>query len=172
MAKNSMTGLLTISDRGLAAKEIGRVTYSELSAWQKRAVDAGAVRRCEWHHTGAAANPTSFYDLEDFAALDANDYPVVKKEAVPQADTSRLKIYITFDRMIGGYTRKARSKFETVTTDGSVDIRKSDNCIIGSQGRRLSSNNKQLRLEYLPPRGRKWREITRKEAVDIGYTFG
>jgi hypothetical protein len=63
------------------AREEGKLIYSELKAWQKRAVDAGAVRTCEWHHTGKYFNETNYYDPDSFAELDPADYPSIKKKA-------------------------------------------------------------------------------------------
>lgn len=37
-------GILTKSDRAIEAEARGLVTYSNLKAWQKRAVDRGIVR--------------------------------------------------------------------------------------------------------------------------------
>lgn len=42
----SKYGVLTKSDRAIEAEESGLVTFSKLSAWQKRAVLKGYVREC------------------------------------------------------------------------------------------------------------------------------
>lgn len=169
--RNQRTGNLTLSDRAIEAKDRGLFTYSELSAWAKRAVDAGAVRRCEWHHTSAAANCTDFYDPADFYDLHAADFPPVKVERAAQSDLSRIRLTIRFDRMVGGFSRRAKPKWESVEARG-LDVRKRDNAIIGADGRRLTSNNESVTIEVLPPRCRKWREVSRKEAEAMGYTFG
>lgn len=62
------------------ARQDGLLTYSELKAWQKRAVDAFAIRPCEWHHTSKTYNRTDFYDPEDFANLNPADYPPIRKK--------------------------------------------------------------------------------------------
>lgn len=162
-------GILTKSNRALEAEANGLVTYSKLKAWQRRAVDAGEVRASEWHHTGAAANRTNYYDLEDFAELNPKDFPNEKEEKADQADLKRLKIEITFDKMVSGFTTK-RKKYETVIVEG-LDIRKSDNAITGAGGRRITSNNKEVKYFYKKPRARKFREITEYEAMQLGYKF-
>lgn len=70
------------SERSQAAIENGKVTYTQLKAWQKRAVDAGGVRACEWHHTGQYYKKTYYYDLQDFEQLNSKDYPKVQKEEI------------------------------------------------------------------------------------------
>ena len=57
----------------------GMLTFSQLKAWQKRAVKAGAVIHNEWHHTGKYFNETKYYDPEDFAELNPKDFPIVKE---------------------------------------------------------------------------------------------
>ena len=49
------------SERSQQAMENGLQIYSQLSAWQKRAVDKGAVQACEWHHTGKYYSKTNYY---------------------------------------------------------------------------------------------------------------
>ena len=168
--KNSYTGLLSRSDNAIKAIESGLLTYSQLSAWQKRAVNAGVVRPCEWHHTSAAANRTDFFDPEQFYDLKPEDYPPIKAERATQGDLSRIRITITYQQMVGGFSRGARKKFETITVTG-LDVRKSDNCITGARGGRLDSNNDAVIIEYLLRRCRQWREITKKEAIELGYSF-
>ena len=160
-------GLLTKSDNAIYAEELGKRVYSKLKAWQKRAVDAGVISSCEWHHTSAAANKTFYYDLDDFEELDPKDFPPRKNEKERQADLSRLKIKITFEKMIGGFTSR-NYKFEECTVEG-LDVRKKDNVITGAEGRRLSSKNKEVIFLYKKPHGKKFKQITRKEVVDLGY---
>ena len=40
--------------------------------------------------------------------------------------------------------------------------------ITGAEGRRLSSNNKEVLYFYKKPRGRKWVEISREDAENLG----
>lgn len=162
-------GILVKSDRAIAAEEKGLVTYSKLQAWQKRAVDRGFVRAREWHHTSGTANKTNYYDLTDFDDLNSEDFKSVKTENTNQADLSRLEIAITYQKMVGGFSSK-RKKFETVEVRG-LDIRKKDNMIIGAGGRRLDSNNDSIRFFYKKPRAKAFKEITREEAIDLGYKF-
>ena len=162
-------GILIKSDRAILAEECGFKPYSKLSAWQKRAVDEGAVSSREWHHTGAAANRTYYYDPTDFSELNPKDFPVIKENKVQQADLRRLKIEITFDKMVGGFTTK-RKKFEEVVVEG-LDVRKKDNFITGACGRRLTSNNKKVKYLYKKPYARSFKEISRDEAYDLGYRF-
>lgn len=162
-------GILTKSNRAIEAEEKGLVTYSNLKAWQKRAVDRGIVRAREWHHTGAAANKTNYYSLEDFEELNANDFKAAKKVIAEQPDLKRLKLEITYKKVIGGFSSKYR-KFETVTVEG-LDIRKKDNVITGAGGRRLDSRNKEVKFFYKKPYAKKWQEITLEEAKEIGYRF-
>lgn len=168
--KNSFTGILSKSDRALEAEDRGLVVFSNLSAWQKRAVKAGKVHASEWHHTSAAANRTYYYDLEDFEDLDPQDFPVRKIEKLNQPDLKRVKIQITYQKMIGGFSAGARKRFETVVTTG-LDIRKSDNAIIGAGGRRLSSNNDNVEFFYRKPHSRVFKEVQKSELYDLGYKF-
>lgn len=162
-------GQLTKSDNALLAEERGLVTYSRLTAWQKRAVQAGVVRAAEWHHTSAAANCTNYYNLNDFESLDKDMFKAEKKAKTMQADLSRLKIEITFRKLVGGFTSRYK-KFETVTVSG-LDVRKKDDIITGAGGRRLSSNNEQVKFLYKKPRARIFQEITKSEAESLGYNF-
>ena len=162
-------GILVKSDRAIAAEEKGLVTYSKLQAWQKRAVDRGVVRAREWHHTSGAANKTNYYNLADFEDLDSKDFQAVKKESADQADLNRLEIVITYQKMVGGFSSK-RKKFETVEVRG-LDVRKSDNRITGAGGRRLDSNNESVKYLYKKPRAKGFKEISRVEAIELGYRF-
>ena len=162
-------GVLTKSNNAIIAEENGLKTYSNLKAWQKRAVDKGTVRAAEWHHTGAAANRTDYYDPEDFADLNPADFPAKKKEKANQADLKRLKIEITFEKMVHGFTTRHKT-FETITVEG-LDVRKSDNVITGAGGRRITSNNKEVKYFYKKPRARNFKEITEYEAMQLGYKF-
>lgn len=164
----SKYGVLTKSDRAIEAEEKGLVTFSKLCAWQKRAVECGRVRACEWHHTGACANKTYYYDLEDFEELNKDDFKPEKIEKEVQGDLKRLKIKVVYDEMVGGFTRGARKKFETVEKEG-LDIRKKDNVIFGADGRRLDSNNKTIKFLYKKPYAKKWKEISLKEVKELGY---
>ena len=170
MAKTEY-GILTKSDNALLAEERGLVTYSRLAAWQKRAVDRFAVVPREWHHTGAAANRTDYYSPADFEHLDPADFPPVKVEKVDQPDVNRVRVTICFNEAVGGFSRNARMKWEERTVSGTPDVRKKDGRITGVEGRRLDSRNEWVRFEYLPPRCRKWRTVTRSELVELGYRF-
>ena len=162
-------GVLIKSDRALAAEEAGKVTYSKLRAWQKRAVDAGAVMPREWHHTSGAANETDYYDPTDFITLNPADYPPVKIAPAAGVDYTRLRITIRWRVMVSGFTRHAKSEWaDREILHGVSDIRK-DGRILGTGGRKLSSKNEEVIFYYLPPRCRKWREITFKELCALGY---
>lgn len=162
-------GILVKSDRAIEAEARGLVKYSQLKSWQKRAVDRGVVRAKEWHHTSGAANKTHYYSLADFEDLNSEDFKAIKKETTNQADLSRLEIVITYQKMISGFSSR-RKKFETVEVRG-LDIRKKDNIIIGAGGRRLDSNNDSIRYLYKKPRAKAFKEITRIEAIELGYIF-
>ena len=162
-------GQLTKSDNALLAEERGLVTYSRLTAWQKRAVQAGVVRAAEWHHTSAAANCTNYYNLNDFESLDKDMFKAEKKAKTMQADLSRLQIEITYREMVGGFTSRHK-KFKTTTVSG-LDVRKSDNAIIGAGGRRLTSKNEKITFFYKKPRARAFIEVTKEEAEALGYRF-
>lgn len=59
----------------------GLLIKSQLPAWQKRAVESGAVIPCEWHHTGKFFSKTNYYDPADFEGLKPKDFPVVRKKS-------------------------------------------------------------------------------------------
>lgn len=162
-------GILTKSNRAVEAEEKGLVTYTKLTAWQKRAVKAGVVKATEWHHTSAAANRTNYYDLNDFEALDKEMFKDEKKEKTNQADLARLIIEITYQEMVGGFSSRYK-KFKPVTVCG-LDVRKKDNIITGAGGRRLSSKNDKVKFLYKKPRARIFQEITKSEAESLGYNF-
>lgn len=69
-----------MSNNAVAAYEDGLLPKSKLKAWQKRAVETGAVMKAEWHHTGKFYSETDFYDPADFEGLNPKDFPVIKKE--------------------------------------------------------------------------------------------
>lgn len=50
------------SERSQQAIDEGLLTKNQLKAWQKRAVEQGVIRPCEWHHTGKYFNKTEYYD--------------------------------------------------------------------------------------------------------------
>lgn len=75
------------SYRSQQAIDDGLITRSELKAWQKRAVDSGKVRPCEWHHTGKYFNKTEYFDPNDFQELDAKDFPPIKKNKEIKKET-------------------------------------------------------------------------------------
>ena len=68
------------SERSQEAIDNGLLIYSQLSAWQKRAVDSGVVKPCEWHHTGKYFNKTNYFDPQDFEGLNPKDFPNVPKQ--------------------------------------------------------------------------------------------
>lgn len=125
-------------------EESGLVTFSKLSAWQKRAVLRGFV----WCETG-----TNLYDLEDFRELDKNYFKPKKIQKEVQGDLKRLKIKIAYDH---------------VEKEG-LDIRKKDNLITGADGRRLDSDNKKITFLYKWPYAKKWHEISLEEVKELGY---
>lgn len=75
------------SERSQEAIDNGLLTYSQLKAWQKRAVDIGDVKPCEWHHTGKYYNKTNYFDPDDFATLNPKDY---SKSTVTVEDTPEI----------------------------------------------------------------------------------
>ncbi len=162
-------GVLTKSNNAIKAEEMGLLTFSKLNAWQKRAVLAGVVQPREWHHTGAAANKTNYYSLEDFKALNKNNFKPEKAQKKQQPDFNRLKIQICFDKLVSGFTSR-RKNFETVTVEG-LDVRKKDNVIIGACGRRLSSNNTSVKFFYRGFKKKNFTEISKEEAIGLGYIF-
>lgn len=86
-----------MSNNAVWAYEEGLLPYSKLSAWQKRAVDAGAVRAREWHHTSAKFNRTNFFDVADFDELNPADFPPVKKAA-----TVAVRYFVLVSAVWGG----------------------------------------------------------------------
>ena len=81
------------SNNAVMAEERGLLKKGDLKAWQKRAVEAGAVAPCEWHHTSSFFNETNYYDPEDFEELDPKDFPPVKKEPKPEKSLTRMTAY-------------------------------------------------------------------------------
>ncbi|WP_304251497.1 hypothetical protein [Limosilactobacillus gastricus] len=75
------------SVRSQEAIDEGLLTFSQLKAWQKRAVKANVVKPCEWHHTGKYYNQTYYYDPTDFADLNPKDFPPIKKQASKAPET-------------------------------------------------------------------------------------
>lgn len=83
----SKYGVLTKSNRAIEAEKRGLVTFSNLKAWEKRAVLKGYVEASEWHHTSGAANETYYYNLKDFLDLNKDDF---KPEKIKKRSSSRL----------------------------------------------------------------------------------
>ncbi|MDR3235046.1 MAG: hypothetical protein LBT46_15525 [Planctomycetaceae bacterium] len=77
---NSEKGLI-VSNNALAAMDEGKYPKTYFKAWQRRAIEAGAVKPCEWHHTGSKYRCTQYYNSADFAELDPKDFPVGKQPA-------------------------------------------------------------------------------------------
>ncbi|AUA19242.1 hypothetical protein ACS6ZM_08210 [Streptococcus suis] len=75
------------SERSQEAIDSGLLTKSQLKAWQKRAVEAGAVRPREWHHTGKYFNKTEYYSPIDFEDLDPKDFPKKPKMEIETKKT-------------------------------------------------------------------------------------
>ena len=69
------------SERSQSAIDRGLLTKTQLCAWQKRAIEAGAVLPLEWHHTGKYFSQTNYYDPKDFEQFSAKDFPPHKKKA-------------------------------------------------------------------------------------------
>lgn len=67
------------SFRSQQAINDGLLTKTQLKAWQKRAVDSGVVKSCEWHHTGKFYNKTEYFDPADFLNLNPKDFPPKSK---------------------------------------------------------------------------------------------
>ena len=59
----------SMSRRAEQAYDEGKLTYSKLPAWAKRAVDAGLATTTEWHHTSSYGNQTPFYNIGQFDIL-------------------------------------------------------------------------------------------------------
>lgn len=163
-------GVLTKSNRAIEAEERGLVTFSKLLAWQKQAVRAGFVFPSEWHHTSGAANKTYYYDLEAFDELNAEDFKPEKVEKAKQPDLSKVKIKIVYDKMVGGFTRGARKKFEEIEVEG-LDVRQKDNVITGAGGRRLSSHNSLVKFFYQTDTNSDWQEVSYNYLSKLGYKF-
>lgn len=166
--KNQYDVLLK-SNRAIEAENQGLVVYSKLKAWQKRAVDAGAVTPSAWHHTSGAANRTNFYELSDFEHLDEKQFKTRKTVVNDQPDLTRVKIKIVFEKMIGGFTSK-RKTFGEFTVEG-LDVRKKDNVIMGAGGRRIDSKNKEVVFLYKKPHSRFFKEVHKEYLQEIGYVF-
>lgn len=162
-------GVLKKSNRAIEAENQGLVVYSKLKAWQKRAVDAGAVTPSAWHHTSGAANRTNFYKLSDFEHLDEKQFKTSKTVVKEQPDLTRVKIKISFNKMISGFTSR-RKTFEEVTVEG-LDVRKKDNAIMGAAGRRFDSKNKEIVYFYKKPHSRFFGEVSKDELQKTGYIF-
>lgn len=81
------------SDNAVWAEERGLLKKSELKAWQKRAVEAGAVAPAECHHTSSFFNETNYYDPEDFKNLNPKDFPPEKKEPKPEKTLTRMSAW-------------------------------------------------------------------------------
>jgi hypothetical protein len=162
-------GVLKKSNKAIEAEGRGLVVYSKLKAWQKRAVDVGAVTPSAWHHTSGAANRTNFYELSDFEHLDEKQFKTRKTVVNEQPDLNRIKIKITFDKMTGGFTSR-RKTFTEITVEG-LDVRKKDNAIMGAEGRRLDSKNKEVVFLYMKPHSRFFKEVSKDYLQEIGYIF-
>ncbi len=67
------------SERSQEAINSSLLTKSQLKAWQKRAVEAGAVKPCEWHHTGKYYAQTYYFNPDDFNQLDPKNFPKIPK---------------------------------------------------------------------------------------------
>ena len=96
------------------------------------------------------------------------DFPVEEEKTDP-ADFKRLKIVIIFKEILGGFKSRYMAS-KTVTVEG-LDVRERDHVITGASGRRLTSKNKEVKFLYKKPRARKFREITKYEAMQLGYKF-
>ena len=89
------------SERSQEAINAGLLTKNQLKAWQKRAVDAGAVRACEWHHTGKYFNKTYYFDPADFEGLNPKDFP-----KTPKIEEIKEEIWYVLVSAEWGGTRK------------------------------------------------------------------
>lgn len=72
------------SERSQQAIDKGLLTKNQLKTWQKRAVEQGVIKPCEWHHTGKYFNKTDYYNPIDFEELNPKDFPPVKKEKIAE----------------------------------------------------------------------------------------
>lgn len=168
----TMFGILTKSDNAFYAEASGKSNYSNLpKEWMKRAVKAGAVVPCEWHHTSAAANETDYYDLEDFEKLNESDFPIIKVKKHKQPNLNKIKIKITYQKMVKGFSNRARRKTFTTFYAYGLDVRKSDNLIIGAGGRRLTSNNDCVKYFFKKNGSSEFVEISKPELIKKGYLF-
>lgn len=167
--KNKYNQLLK-SDNALIAEELfNLVPFHKLKAWQQRAVKEESIRYKEWHHCGVNAKKVYYYDLADFENLDPKNYPAEKITKEEQPDLKRVKILIKYDEMVGGFTSKYK-RFEEVEKEG-LDIRKKDNVITGAAGRRLDSNNKDIKYFYKGFKCKTFKEVTKRYLEDLGYKF-
>ncbi|QDY87725.1 hypothetical protein [Mycoplasma anserisalpingitidis] len=164
-------GYLTKSDNAILAEERGLKTLSNLPyEWMKRAVRAGAVEPTEWHHTSAAANKTYYYNLRDFWNLKESDFPAIKNK-FNQPNLNKIKIKITYQKMVKGFSNRARRKtFDTFYAEG-LDIRKSDNVIIGAGGRKLTSKNDEVEFFYKKKGSTRFTKIKKADLIKKGYKF-
>jgi len=111
------------SVRSQEAIERGLVTKSELKAWQKRAVESGAVCAAEWHHTGKFAQKTDYFDLEAFEGLGPSDFPPSKKyESAAAEDAFGVSGTIAVWEGSGKRKRLVGYSFIGVTTSSSLWI--------------------------------------------------
>ena len=91
------------SVRSQQAIDRGLLIYSQLTAWQKRAVDENAVWPVEWHHTGKFYQHTNYYNPKDFEQLNPKDFPLVKEE--PHSQDDKNKWYVLVSAEWGGTKR-------------------------------------------------------------------
>ena len=75
------------SYRSQRAINEGLLTKNQLKAWQKRAIEQGAVQPCEWHHTGKYFSKTNYYNPNDFDHLNPNDFLPIKTSELEQKET-------------------------------------------------------------------------------------
>lgn len=178
--------------------ENARIVNPDLFKLPKSELFDVFFRRTSWHHTSRCYNETDFYSLDEHmlerlaimpnetkekekqeeAQYILNRFKKEKEEekeekkAAMSLNMKRLKLEISYDEYVSGrYSSRGRWVFDEKVVKGYPDVRKKDGKIIGVEGRRLSSNNNYVKYFYLPPRCRKWREISRREAEDLGYQF-
>lgn len=130
----------SMSERAMSAYMQGLTTLSQLTKEQlpagwtiaaaKRAAKSGDWKPSEWHHTSKCFNKTDFYDPEDLACLEPNNYKVQpKEEIIEELVTVSWKIW-----------NMASSRYHNMTAKGI----KKGNWIFLESGKKLSINKKHL----------------------------
>lgn len=133
------------SERSQMAIDEGFLTKSQLKAWQKRAVEQGAVRACEWHHTGKYFNRTNYYNPADFEDLNPKDFPPVKKAIIEAPEVW----YVLVSAEWGGTKRHPKIVgTDTTVTNKITDRQRYANKYANYGGHIKEFDNKEDALTY------------------------